>query len=75
MQIAVTSTARRQAYVAVVKTEHGLRCDDDDIVCFIAAKLEQLDVYPIFLSPDKSKQQKAALKNETQPVFSLHAAS
>lgn len=50
MQIALTSAAHRQGYVAMVKTEPGLRCDED-IVCFIAVKLEQLAVvYPIFIS-------------------------
>lgn len=63
MQIALTSAAHRQAYVAMVETEHGLRCHDD-IVCSIAAKLEQLDVYLIFYLQTSQNNRKLLWKME-----------
>lgn len=35
--------------IALTPTAHSLRCDEDS-VCFIAVRLEQLAVYPIFIS-------------------------
>lgn len=60
MQIALISTAHRRGYVAMVKAEHGLRCDED-MVCFITVKLEQLAVYPIFFYLQTSQNNRTLL--------------